>query len=825
MMEDADRTWALIVGVDDYPSPIPKLTGAVEDAVAFTQLMLSYGVPAHNILLHVSPRPDSQQSLNALTGIPHRPATQNEIQNAAFHIGGLSGRRLVVYLAGHGVFLPDEGRVFLTADFLPGYRNIGVEHYIRYFLSCDFMDQFLFMDGCLNSPLGEASRYPYQAGIVGGHKSIPNPQNCMASLMAASQGQVALENPQTRRGVMTRHLLDALDMTNPASSKGMEFDFFTGEWRINLQKVAEYVRLQVQKEVPDQTPKFTPDEGNGMRSEVYLCTWNMPGLNWNVELDVQPPTNVALIGLQTTHDPFLTCVLPQSPRTLELPVQIKIPDQSELDVSPYLRDKHLWQLEPVSPHRIMVTGDTRLKFSCLPILMPFSTVQVGLQDHQGTPNPLGLQTFLELQDRLGHHDMQVMHSLTGAEVTVNPQKWSESMEHLERVANALNKVTPSHLKSVVQSDQVALVDVHFPEGGPTLLAGPVTSEAQLRAFRAGRPEDQKTFPLRSFGKGRIIALPPGRWTFALTLPWGEWQETLDLKARINTGLPLPSSVGIPPLRIKLHQQLQQQPKDPVTLVFDGPPQPWKAIRKDALLKFRLMGSTSEASLLDQSQWIDMGRGQERVRFPLPITREGWGEWRTYPMLVSWSSTINPEAAGAAAPKLRVEPYINTTHMLWDALVASANLEVLTDEHIETLLYAKWDEPLLGLAGAYALQKIVNTPRVAKVTRRFSDGRSSPLLKVVRNLRDAGISCVDVDLLEASITSEWSGLQKWASVVAVPYYRWGLELLPSRIASMPPAPLRNWMLFLHRVRGHLASTGAWTVWRPTRLPRYPTLRQN
>ncbi|MBI3271422.1 MAG: hypothetical protein HYZ53_20700 [Planctomycetes bacterium] len=155
----AKTDWAIVMGVSKYPA-LGDLDGAERDASEFRDwLLTAAGVPKS----HVSP---------IVTSDFHPPVPESEFEakptpehaekafdrlwklaktSAARGDGLRLGRRLYVYLAGHGFEPKDDGPVLLTANASreqPGYHVAGklyAEHFLR---SGCFEEVLLFMDTC-----------------------------------------------------------------------------------------------------------------------------------------------------------------------------------------------------------------------------------------------------------------------------------------------------------------------------------------------------------------------------------------------------------------------------------------------------------------------------------------------------------------------------------------------------------------------------------------------------------------------------------------------------------------------------------------------------
>ena len=174
---DASRTWALVVGIDEYKDAgIPALTGAAADAVAVVRWLLRLGVPKDQVLLHTAARPATQPDVAAL-GLPKavQDASFDAIDDSIVNLAKESGDRLYVFLSGHAVYEPSEAQLFLCSDFGESgsrtAKTLGIDALARHLLTLRFPEQFLFVDGCQNLPYssGTRKRFPIRTRRVRGH--------------------------------------------------------------------------------------------------------------------------------------------------------------------------------------------------------------------------------------------------------------------------------------------------------------------------------------------------------------------------------------------------------------------------------------------------------------------------------------------------------------------------------------------------------------------------------------------------------------------------------------------------------------------------------
>ena len=154
-MADPTKSWALVVGIDQYSDAIvPPLDGAAADALAAVEWLRGIGLPDDQILLHTVASAATAPAITALNlPLAKADATFDGIDASLVTLSLNSGDRLYVFLAGHAVYEPSKGRLFLCQDFANRgtlrSKALGIDALIRHLLSYPFREQFLFMDGAV----------------------------------------------------------------------------------------------------------------------------------------------------------------------------------------------------------------------------------------------------------------------------------------------------------------------------------------------------------------------------------------------------------------------------------------------------------------------------------------------------------------------------------------------------------------------------------------------------------------------------------------------------------------------------------------------------
>lgn len=170
--------WALVVGVSKYPG-LTNLEGPENDATAFYEWVVSAkggNVPKEHTALVLSsnypPAATPRQAQPCLSVIENAFDDLQDIadKNAAAGNGRRTGRRLYIYLSGHGCAPRLHDSALLTAEATrkrAGYHVLG-KLFADWFLRANFFDEaVLFMDCCRESYEQTVPRFPPYIPITG----------------------------------------------------------------------------------------------------------------------------------------------------------------------------------------------------------------------------------------------------------------------------------------------------------------------------------------------------------------------------------------------------------------------------------------------------------------------------------------------------------------------------------------------------------------------------------------------------------------------------------------------------------------------------------
>ncbi|AMY10853.1 putative protein containing caspase domain protein [Luteitalea pratensis] len=215
--------YAVVVGINNYPA-FDRLEGPVKDAQAFRNWLVEHGsVPPENIREVYSPNVVSADVPPALT--------QPAIEAVNVHFRELAdltrrnfqklprvGRRLYIYLAGHGITprvtsnsLDSAALLMANADHGSTGLHLAGPAYAEWFRqSHAFEEVILFMDCCRNA-LDDIEQAPVPfSPVKGGDPTKVKTLNVLATQWDAPSFEQPLGSPPESRGVFTYALLEVL---------------------------------------------------------------------------------------------------------------------------------------------------------------------------------------------------------------------------------------------------------------------------------------------------------------------------------------------------------------------------------------------------------------------------------------------------------------------------------------------------------------------------------------------------------------------------------------------------------------------------------------
>jgi hypothetical protein len=851
-MHEAPTTWALAVGINQYddPNTCKPLAGAVADAVSAVAWLRRLGVPSKQIFLHASP--STPASLAALAGIdvPWKPAYEADIWRSVVALrqageNGL-GTRLFVFLSGHGLYEPSSGPLFLTqeASSTDGMANLGIDKYCQHFRSFRFRRQFLFMDGCQNYPYAETRRQTVEpamhSGVVPG---VPRPENAMFACFAASQGQIALELDD--RGSFFQVLLPALDPSSPQFAEALHLDFETGARTLDLRKLFSYsrdavvnlVRSKTRNNPRLQVPRAQPHGAGESEDEWSLLRLPDPPLS-AVKLDVAPfhaIQDVTQIKLWVDGSQW-QLRLPRPLTELEMPFVGQVPKG--------LRASAVCSVQPTAPWDLVqsrsdFSTDTdqtvtfqlqsRVILESLPGADQASEIHsIKFFDANGTRFGRDHDYYTAAARRLGVSSppphsvhaigdgVRIITHEDGPDFEIDPANLESGLRALSDWAEALREDLPpdTSMATILRGNAVlptsAMLRFVLPPGGARALAGqldhhpsvvvePVDQPYQGPAWRSDRG-----ISLADLAEHPVMPVEAGPARVRVDLPWGSWSAIVQVPTSGEVAVVLPTAVGVPPLRVAIVEELSYHGNRIIGVSGSRP----DGHVRSTLNSEEAVPLSSEPVRTSAWHLVLPSSAEPTARRVWLVVLDGAAEQTVFPMRGG-----RPLAVDLSPGAVRVEPLSTIRSPEWDLLVSSGLLDALTVDDTVQLARSKWDDDLLGLAGAYAV---------------FALGRWDYLVEVVDNLSSIAAPTPDLDLLtvaahehgnetlSADARERLGGLAEWREV---PLFRWGVGLALDLLGRAGDDPtLSAWGRELDEIRRRLSPTSVWTAWTVPRTRR-------
>ena len=403
----------------------------------------------------------------------------------------------------------------------------------------------------------------------------------------------------------------------------------------------------------------------------------------------------------------------------------------------------------------------------------------------------------------------IEHHEHGPDFQVEPDSLAAGYEVATRWLREIQKATPAEVSVSLDVPEApgeqANLRLVLPPGGAAALAGPLAGQP---AVWMGAPADAPVVPVwrggRSAGQVRSLAelaerggrerVESGPVLVRLDLPWGSWSNLVRAPLAGEAVVELPAALGQPPLRVGLHAELGR-------------------------LETALLGIAGEAPEGRLRRGLYAAETS-----PLVALEAGTGAWalRPAPGLLNGEIGIAELAAGGfnlallggrtlavdlSRGGLRVEPLSSLDSPAWDLLVALGRLDALSAQEALALSQGKWEDWLLGLAGAYAF------------FARPADRPRSYLDMMLRHLGRFQHSAPDLDLLRIAwrargkepAEKELRRLRPWAEAGSIPLLRWGVPLALRLLAKTGDPSLVRWREALAEVSRRLSPISTWTAW--------------
>jgi hypothetical protein len=769
---------AVVIGIDRYDRPgVPALPGCVSDALLATNWLLSIGVPADRISVHIGP--DQAQPTFP---VPTKAADIRTVQSALHALKGGSGDQLFLFISGHGKYVAGAGPVFCCQDYNVEQdetrENLQIEAFIYWFCSLNYRDQFLFYDACQDdaASFDQISRLVPMGprDPVGTYRPIAS--NAFTACFACSPGQTAWAGDG--RGVLIRYALEKLDLSSwqtldrdAPEQDAVDYNWATGERVIDLRKLfPQNIAPQITRAAADagksQAP-FCQSFGRALSEDAAPILKLSPWPAASVTVRLEPPTVVYdLMWIKLKSDVVpRPCVL-QNPLTI--PAILKFPQDDQVRASGGLAPNSPW--EPVkSPVLEKLNGlDANVTLEFRPILQPRANDGRGeiniVVDGGAGALPEVTKQLPQLQRKLGRSfsNVVVEHTARGTSIQFDPKDmesvnaakslgadWLKAFRRISHPGGASVVLSPpDHPRNIVPN---ALFD--FDGGSAADIAGYLADFECVTIDSLSGDMPPHVASLRDLERHPMDWFEPGQCRISVELPWGRWTSRFRVGARGRiTRVTLPRSIGLDPLRNRYRRG-----------ETDGP-------------RLLALDENAGSSFWTASAIVDGGTSWVLGTVPVPI-------------LVLFA---------ASGP--RVEPFSETTLPEWDQLLTAGRLDIDDAAGLVKRLEGKLpggtaeDFRFFGIAAAYA-----------ELAKHNWAGLQEILELVGRNDKNA----VDFDLLGVAAAlgegmtldpSQTEALTRIVPKVAMspnarwPLFRWGVPLL-IELAAHANLPIPDWTVAL------------------------------
>ncbi|NEP51494.1 MAG: NB-ARC domain-containing protein,Caspase domain-containing protein [Moorea sp. SIO3C2] len=238
-----EKTYGLIVGIENYQATNWNVNGPVHDAIKFADWLLSQGVPTDNIRLCLSPLTENTELVNNFE-ITSKPATEHNLVDIITNdLSQKTGDLLFMFWAGHGLITSERNRRLLCADasnnnwqnldfysllLLLGSDSFGIPHHI------------CIVDACANYLLESRGR-PTNLGGKHFNSGQPKKESQQFVLLATREGETAKVNSSEKTGYFSQAVRKALEQQ---------------DWLPDMPAVANHVKEQLANLNKQQLPTY-----------------------------------------------------------------------------------------------------------------------------------------------------------------------------------------------------------------------------------------------------------------------------------------------------------------------------------------------------------------------------------------------------------------------------------------------------------------------------------------------------------------------------------------------------------------------------------------
>ncbi|NEO69206.1 caspase family protein [Moorena sp. SIO3H5] len=238
-----EKTYGLIVGIENYQATNWNVNGPVHDAIKFADWLLSQGVPTDNIRLCLSPLSENSELVNNFE-ITSKPATEHNLVDIITNdLSQKIGDLLFMFWAGHGLITRERNRRLICADASKNnWQNLDLHSLLLLLGSDSFRipHHICIVDACANYLLESKGR-PTNLGGKQFPSGQPRKDSQQFVLLATREGETAKVNSSEKTGYFSQAVIKALKQQ---------------EWLPDMEVVAEQVKQQFASLNKQQLPTY-----------------------------------------------------------------------------------------------------------------------------------------------------------------------------------------------------------------------------------------------------------------------------------------------------------------------------------------------------------------------------------------------------------------------------------------------------------------------------------------------------------------------------------------------------------------------------------------
>ncbi|NER90599.1 MULTISPECIES: caspase family protein [unclassified Moorena] len=238
-----EKTYGLIVGIENYQATNWNVNGPVHDAIKFADWLLSQAVPTDNIKLCLSPLTENSELVKEFE-ITSKPATEHNLVDIITNdLSQKNGDLLFMFWAGHGLITSERNRRLLCADASKNnWQNLDFNSLLLLLGSDAFKipHHICIVDACANYVLESKGR-PTNLGGKQFPSGQPRKDSQQFVLLATREGETAKVNSSEKMGYFSQAVREALAHH---------------DWLPDMPAVAKHVKQQFASLNKQQLPTY-----------------------------------------------------------------------------------------------------------------------------------------------------------------------------------------------------------------------------------------------------------------------------------------------------------------------------------------------------------------------------------------------------------------------------------------------------------------------------------------------------------------------------------------------------------------------------------------